>query len=188
MTIFERLLGITPPVHPQPYVAPAPVVQVGVNIRPMQYGRDIAEVYGIEQQCFSYQWSDEDWVRAVSHCKNGALVAQCNCGCDVVYGYMVYTQRPYCYEILNLAVKPRLQGHGIGRQLVDRVKLLRSQTDRVAVRANVRETNLDAQKFFAACGFRASPTILRGWFGDDESAYQFVYREAKRRDEECSGR
>jgi len=89
----------------------------------------------------------------------------------VVLGYMVYEILSDRYELLRLAVAAKHQGKGVGRQLVER--LTRKRTRRRFVSANVRESNLPAQKFLRSLGFLAV-RVLRGEFGS-EDGYRFEY-------------
>jgi ribosomal-protein-alanine N-acetyltransferase len=84
---------------------------------------------------------------------------------------MIYELHKSMLRILNFAVSPAVRRHGVGRQMVQRLIDKLSQQRRREIVLEVRETNVPAQLFFAASGFRAI-TVLRKHFEDtSEDAY-----------------
>lgn len=120
--------------------------------------RDLAEVLEIEWLCFRFPWGERDFIRSLRHTRTIGLVMEES---GAVVAYALYELGdPYDLErsppcITNLAVIPRLHDRGLGRRLVEDIsrRLLRNKRDRLEV--FVADFNLDAQHFFAACGFRA---------------------------------
>lgn len=118
-------------------------------LRSMIYS-DLREVLAIEELSFDNPWTEADFVESLRCRDVRAIVAMMGSAnaTTTVGGFVVAWQRRGRAEILNLAVRPSARLHGLGRRLVSAVAL--SRTDAV-----VRETNLPAQKFFRAVGFRA---------------------------------
>jgi len=83
------------------------------------------------------------------------------------------TRRAAHYSgLANLAVNPDFRRRGVGRRLLG---LLRNQA---IVWATVRESNLGAQLFLRAMGFKARHVIRDHYDEIDESGYRFCYRQS----------
>jgi ribosomal-protein-alanine N-acetyltransferase len=84
---------------------------------------------------------------------------------------MIYELHRTRLHVLNFAVLRSHRRLGIGTQMLRRLiaKLAPERRSRIVL--EVRETNLPAQLFFRAAGFRAV-TVLRDFYRDsDEDAY-----------------
>lgn len=87
-----------------------------------------------------------------------------------VVGYGLHVLHKKCIEIQTMAVHPKFQKQGIGRQYVDKIKSKLSPQRRSSVTAMLDERQLDAQCFMRQCGFKANQ-VLRGFFEDCEGEY-----------------
>jgi ribosomal-protein-alanine N-acetyltransferase len=90
---------------------------------------------------------------------------------DSVVAFMIYELHRTRLHVLNFAVLRSHRRLGIGTQMLRRLiaKLAPERRSRIVL--EVRETNLPAQLFFRAAGFRAV-TVLRDFYRDsDEDAY-----------------
>ena len=88
---------------------------------------------------------------------------------------MIYELHQSMLRILNFAVAPNRRRQGVGGQMVQRLVDKLSQQRRREIVLEVRETNLDAQLFFADCNFR-SLSVLRHHYDDTlEDAYYMRY-------------
>ena len=134
--------------------------------------RDMDEVLAIEQECFEWPWTEEEFLLTLRQRNCIALVAHSD---NVIWGYVVYELYSGKIRILNLAVEPRCQRSGVGRQLVQRLVDKLSLQRRRKLEAEVRETNLDAQLFFAAQGFRATGVLTEHYDDTIEDAYLMKY-------------
>ncbi len=95
---------------------------------------------------------------------------------DRVVGQMIYELHRTRLHLLNFAVLPAMQRRGVGRGLIDKLKRGLSPKRRTRIVTDVRESNLDAQLFFRAMGFRAVD-VLRDFYEDTtEDAFLFQYR------------
>ncbi len=146
--------------------------QLAVQIRWM-IRRDMPEVVWIEHRSHEFPWCEDDFVRCLRQRNCIGMVAEAG---DRIVGFLVYELLDDKLHILNMAVHPHFRRRGIGRQLVNRIISKLSHHRRSRITLGVRESNLAAQLFFRACGFRAVK-VLRAFFPDtDEDAYWFEYR------------
>lgn len=156
--------------------------QVGVHVRWM-IRRDMAEVLEIEKTVFEFPWSDEDFIRCLRQRTCIGMVAEHD---DLVVGFMVYELRPTYTHVLNFAVAKGWQRKGVGRQMIARLIAGLTATRRSFIRLEVRESNLAAQLFFRAQGFRAISVLEKFYDDTPEDAYLMQYR--LQRDRDCSGK
>lgn len=135
--------------------------------------RDMPEVLAIESDGFEFPWSEDDFVRCLRQRNCIGMVADCD---DRVAGFMIYELHKTRLHVLNFAVAADCRRRGIGRQMIAKLTGKLSQQRRSRLLLEVRETNLDAQLFFRACGFRAV-SVLRDYYQDTpEDAYVMQYR------------
>jgi ribosomal-protein-alanine N-acetyltransferase len=126
------------------------------------------EVLGIERSSFQQPWTEEEFLCCLRQRNCIGTVAELD---HRVVGFMIYELHKSMLRILNFAVSPTVRRHGVGRQMVQRLIDKLSQQRRREIVLEVRETNVPAQLFFAASGFRAI-TVLRKHFEDTaEDAY-----------------
>ena len=135
--------------------------------------RDFAEVLDIEKDGFEFPWSDEEFLRHLREKNCIGMVAEHD---ERVVGFMVYELHRTRLDLLSLAVKRETRWLGIGRAMVTKLQGKLSATRRTHLIADVRESNLNAQLFFKACGFDAVATYRNYYEDTDEDAYRFVYR------------
>ncbi len=149
--------------------------QVRVHIRWM-IRRDMAEVLYTEQSSFEFPWSEEDFIRCLRQRNCIGMVAECE---ERVVGFMIYELHKNRLHVLNFAVNPNWRRRGVAQQMIEKLINKLSHQRRNRILLEVRETNLDAQLFFKAAGFRAV-SVLRDFYDDTtEDAYlmQYRYRE-----------
>ncbi len=146
--------------------------QLSVQIRWM-IRRDMPEVAWIEHLSHEFPWCEEEFVRCLRQRNCIGMVAEYH---ERIVGFLVYELLNTRLHILNMAVHPDFRRRGIGRQLIEKIITKLSHHRRDKITLEVRETNLGAQLFFRACGFRAT-RVLRAYFPDtEEDAYWFEYR------------
>lgn len=159
--------------------AAAPTTSIRPHIRWM-IRRDLSEVLRIERQCFEFPWNEVDYLRCLGQRNCIGMVAEHD---DAVAGFMVYELHKTQLRLLNFAVAPECQRQGVGRRLVERLQEKLAVQRRRRIDLEVRETNLPAQFFFRALGFRATE-VLKGWYEDTpEDAYvmQFELQQGMER-------
>ena len=135
--------------------------------------RDMPEVLDIESASFEFPWTEEDFVRCLRQRNCIGMIAERD---DRVVGFMIYELHKTRLHILNFAVAARYRRCGVGGQMVTKLAGKLSSQRRTRVTLEVRETNLAAQLFFRAQGFRAV-NVLRNYYEDTpEDAYVMQYR------------
>lgn len=141
--------------------------------------RDMPEVCSIENVSNEYPWCEEDFLRCMRQRNCISMVAERSLVPNTyegVLGFMMYELHKYKLHILNFAVHADHRRCGIGIQMVEKLMNKLSPHRRSRITLELRETNLDAQFFFRAAGFRAT-SVAREWFPDSgEDAYLMEYR------------
>lgn len=135
--------------------------------------RDMPAVLAIENQCFEFNWTEDDFIRCLRQRNCIGMVAERD---DQVVGFMIYELHKNRLHILNFAVDQEVRRQGVGASMVNKLlgKLTHERRNRIML--EVRETNLEAQLFFKKVGFRAI-SVLRDFYDDTvEDAYLMQYR------------
>jgi ribosomal-protein-alanine N-acetyltransferase len=146
--------------------------EVRIHIRWM-IRRDMAEALAIEAESFEFPWSEEDFIRCLRQRNCIGMVAELD---DRVVGFMIYELHKNRLHVLNFAVAGAFRRQGIGAQMIAKLIGKLSQQRRSRILLEVRETNLSAQLFFRASGFKAV-SVLREFYDDTpEDAYVMQYR------------
>lgn len=150
--------------------------QTEVGTRPVirwMLKEDLPAVLRIEEESFEFPWTKADFLSCTHQPHCIAVVAEVR---NQVVGYMIYEMAPHHFHLLTLAVDPAWRRRGIGRALMERLIQKLSPHRRQRIVLEVRETNLAAQLFFRALGFRAC-RILHDFYSDTvEDAYVMVYQ------------
>ncbi|MCS7239531.1 MAG: ribosomal protein S18-alanine N-acetyltransferase [Thermoguttaceae bacterium] len=134
--------------------------------------RDLPEVLAIEKESFEFPWSEAEFADCLSRRNCVGMVAQHG---QRIVGYMIYELGKTRIHLLNLAVAPSYRRRGVGSQMIAKLisKLAPEQREKIFL--EVRESNLVAQLFFRANGFRAT-SVLRNFYEDSpEDAYLMEY-------------
>ena len=148
--------------------------QLRVHIRWM-IRRDMPEVLQAEQDSFEFAWTEEDFLRCLRQRNCIGMVAEQG---EKVVGFMIYELHKSKLHILNFAVSPMFRRLGVGGQMIAKLVSKLSSHRRTKITLEVRETNLPAQLFFRAQGFKAM-RVLRAYFEDSgEDAFLMQYRLA----------
>lgn len=145
--------------------------------------KDFPAALEIEDLCFEFAWSEDDFRRCLQQQNCIGMVAEIEQTVEqsipAIAGFMFYELAPKRLHLLNLAVLPAMQRRGVGRSMIDKLKSKLSHQRRTRIATEVRETNLDAQLFFRAMGFRAVD-VVRDFYSDTtEDAILFQYRLPK---------
>ncbi len=146
--------------------------EVRIHIRWM-IRRDMVEALAIEAESFEFPWSEEDFIRCLRQRNCIGMVAELD---DRVVGFMIYELHKNRLHVLNFAVAGRFRRQGVGSQMLTKLVGKLSQQRRSRILLEVRETNLAAQLFFRANGFKAV-SVLRDFYDDTpEDAYVMQFR------------
>lgn len=135
---------------------------------------DMHSVLHIEGLCFEFRWSEDDFIRNLRQRNCIGMVAVNHH--ERVMGFMVYELHKNRLHILNFAVDPVFNRRGIGSAMIEKLRAKLHPERRSRIMLEVRETNVAAQLFFKAQGFRAI-SVLRDFYDDtSEDAYLMQYR------------
>jgi ribosomal-protein-alanine N-acetyltransferase len=129
---------------------------------------DLCQVLSIEQACFEYPWMEAEFVRVLRQQACIGMVAEAD---EDVAGYLIYELRKTSIEVLNIAVKPERQRQGIGREMLTHLTRRLSHPGRKWITFQVGESNLPAQLFLRANGFRAARILRKSYQDSSEDAY-----------------
>ena len=144
-----------------------PQQQVRVHIRWM-IRRDMAEVLDIERGSFEFPWFEEDFIRCLRQRNCIGMVAEHG---ERVVGFMIYELHKTRLHILNFAVASDVRRRCIGKQMMEKLIGKLSSQRRTRISLEVRETNLAAQVFFRANGFKATSVLHEFYDDSPEDAY-----------------
>lgn len=135
--------------------------------------RDWPELLAIERDSFEFAWTEYDLASCMRQHNCIGMVAEHD---QQIVGFMVYELHKTTIHILNFAVSRAHRRRGIGHQMVTRLIDKLSQQRRNEIYLEVRETNLQAQLFFASQGFRALQILRNHYDSTTEDAYYMSYR------------
>lgn len=139
---------------------------------------DMPVVLEIEREASEFPWFEEEFIKRLRQLNCIAIVAEVG---DGVVGFVVYELFKLQMDILNFAVASDMRRRGVGQALANKLIGKLSQYRLTRITLNIRETNLSAQHFFQACGFRAIE-VLHDYYDDsDEDAYLFEYKHLWKR-------
>jgi len=151
------------------------------NIRWM-IRRDMPEVLGIEQANFEFPWQDEDFIKCLRQRNciglvlDDAPLPRRDGNYGRILGFVIYELHKNRLHILNFAVHAAMHRRGVGRALVQKMIGKLSPLRRNRLMLEIRDSNLDAQCFFRAMGFKAV-SVLRDFYEDtSDDGYLFQYQ------------
>lgn len=138
--------------------------------------RDMTAVLEIEKDSFDFPWPEEDFIKTLRQRNCIGMVAEVG---EVVAGFMIYEIHKNRINVLNFAVHKDYRRKKVGTAMVERLidKLSFQRRNRLLL--EVRDSNLPAQLFFRAAGFRCV-SVLRGYYeecSDDAYVFQYRYKE-----------
>lgn len=138
--------------------------------------KDLPTVLDIEDRCFEFPWKEDDFIRALRQSNVIGMVAERG---DQVLGFMLYELHKHRLHLLSMAVDPDYSRQGIGTAMVEKLVSKLSYQRRNRIVLEVRETNLPAQLFFKAMGFKAV-MVLHKFYEDtdvdcDDDAYMMQF-------------
>lgn len=135
--------------------------------------RDMVKVLKIENESFESSWTEKDFLSCLRQRNCIGMVAAHE---QEIVGFMVYELHKSKLVILNFAVSDETRRRHVGAQMVHNLIDKLSRLRRNEIILEVKESNLDAQLFLKAHGFRAV-RILRNHYDDStEDAYVMRYR------------
>jgi ribosomal-protein-alanine N-acetyltransferase len=130
--------------------------------------KDLQRVLEIENLCFEFPWSDNDFMVCLRERNHIGLVIEHQ---DSVVGFIIYELQKHKLNILTIAIHPDYQNYDFGSTLVEYLIQKLSADKRTCITTSVRETNLIAQLFFKKIGFKWIKTIHKPYEDTEEDSY-----------------
>jgi len=158
---------------PEPEGGAPPQPRLRLHVRWL-IRRDLPEVLAIEQASAAAPWNEEEFLRVLRQRQCSSMVVEHG---DDIVGFALYRLHKTHIDVLNFAVHPRFRRHGVGRQLVDKLKGKLRGVVRTRLELQVRERNIDALKFFRAQGFLAIDMLREAYAdsGEDAIVMEFTH-------------
>ena len=149
--------------------------EIHVQVRWM-VRRDFAPVLAIEETCFEFPWTEQEFRQCLQQPNCLGMVAEHE---GRIVGFVIYETPKNRIFVTNIAVDPEFQRHGIARQMVQKLvsKMIYQQRHKIAI--GIRETNLPALLCFRSLGFRASTMLKNFYENQSEDTYILQYRLGK---------
>ena len=131
--------------------------------------KDLDDILAIEQASFSNPWTRQMYVRELQNPDVSFLYVLRMPG-DGIGAFCSFWLVLDEVHVNNLAVRPDLQGKGLGTMLLTHV--LRAGADRGAERATleVRRSNAPARRLYERLGFEVAATRLNYYVSPSEDA------------------
>ena len=135
--------------------------------------KDFVQVLAIEQECFEFPWTAEEFLLCLQQPNCLGMVAEHE---GRIVGFVIYETPKNRICITNIATDPKFQRHGIARQMIQKLVAKMIYQRRRKIGIEIRETNLPALVCFRALGFRTA--VIRKNFYEEQSedAYVLQYR------------
>lgn len=152
--------------------------QVRLHMRWM-IRNDLPAVLEIEQHQGEHGWTEETFRERLRTRNCLGMVAEYQ---DRIVGFVVYELHETCLHLLNIAVLPTHRRIGVGGQMVQKLISKLSSHRRSKIIHLTRESDLPAQLFFRAQGFRATTVVRRGYEDTWEDAYlmsRYLHEDAQ---------
>jgi len=146
-----------------------------LDIRPLAYA-DLPQVIAIERRAFPTPWSLAMFVLELSK-PSGICLAALEEG--EMVGYLVCSRYDTVWHLMNVAVEPHRQRHGIASALLER---LFEQADRPSEQytLEVRTSNDAAIRLYERFGFRAAGR-RRAYYHDNREDALIMWRTVEER-------
>ncbi len=111
---------------------------------------DIDEVVHIEQQAYPFPWTRGNFVDSLSTHYDAWVLRDAN---QLLAGYFLLMHAVDEVHLLNITVRPDLQGRGVGRLLLDKVRQQATEAGMTSVLLEVRPSNQHALMVYGHLGF-----------------------------------
>jgi len=122
--------------------------------------QDLAEVFEIEEAANQFPWSLKNFQDSLK-AKHHAWVF---CGVqDEIEAYVIAQSVADELHILNLCVKPEIQGQGLGRKILNHVVDYAETNSATVILLEVRSSNHRAQQLYLQSGFNEM-SVREGYY------------------------
>ena len=134
--------------------------------------QDLPEVIALAKQTPEPIWTEQDLRSRLGQSNVIGIIAERN---DSIVAFAVYEVHPTRLHITNLIVSDKARREGIGKTIIDKLKNKLEPYRKNRITLKVSESNLTAQQFLRAMGFRAVQIIRKPHDDRDEDVYCMRY-------------
>ncbi len=120
-----------------------------LTFAPMR-ANDVDEVSRVEDDAYPFPWTRGNFLDSLASGYVARIAREAD---GRLAGYFLLMPAVDDMHLLNITVRPDLQGRGIGRQLLDKVCTLTREAGIAAVLLEVRPSNLNALSVYRHIGF-----------------------------------
>ncbi len=130
---------------------------------------DIEEIHSIEEECFPTPWSKDSFHAELSHSYSHLWIAKSS-KTDSIVGFICFWVLWDEMHILNVAVRKKFQGKGIGSLLLKKAIQYAIKKGLEWIGLEVRETNIKAIRLYEKFGFQKQGRRPRYYYDTGEDA------------------
>ncbi|MBN2716144.1 MAG: ribosomal protein S18-alanine N-acetyltransferase [Deltaproteobacteria bacterium] len=124
---------------------------------------NLDDIADIEQRCFSAPWDRSALAHELSALSwSRTFLAVAN---RTTAGFVCFWTVADEYQVLKVAVHPQFQKQGIGRLLIEHLKMTAEEEDISVISLELRHRNSAARNLYQSCGFSVVGT-RRGYYTD----------------------
>jgi len=134
-----------------------------MNVRIMQ-AKDVANVLGIEQSANQFPWDKKSFEDSL---KTGHQAWVFYEKADDIVGFVIVQRILDEAHLLNICVKPAMQGQGLGKTIVQHVIDYANSISAVIILLEVRRSNERAQQLYLQAGFNEM-SVRKGYYPSKE--------------------
>ncbi|HVN72792.1 MAG TPA: ribosomal protein S18-alanine N-acetyltransferase [Desulfomonilia bacterium] len=127
----------------------------------------LAEILEIENISFPSPWDEETFLSTFEDKRCISALAREN---GVVVGYCLALGLASMVHILNLAVHPHFQRHGVARRLIKKILMDASAQEKIYAVLEVRKSNVPARSLYTSLGFSHVSTWRKYYTDTNEDA------------------
>lgn len=136
--------------------------------------RDMPAILQAEQSASEPPWAEDDFMTCLRQRNCIGMVATAPTDEEPVVAHMLYELHQRRLHLIRLLVASDVRRSGVGTALLDKLKGKLSERRRL-ITTEVRESNLAAQLFLRANGFKAQ-RVVRDYYENGESTYLMEWR------------
>jgi ribosomal-protein-alanine N-acetyltransferase len=146
---------------------------VAIEIRRLDLS-DLDQIERIEQRAYRTPWSRSMFASEVAKATSICIGAFEG---DRLVGYVINSRYVDAWHVMNVAVDPDHQRHGIATQLLEHLFEITAGDDRRGYTLEVRVSNTDAIRLYERLGFD-SRGVRKGYYTDNREDALIMWRDS----------
>jgi [ribosomal protein S18]-alanine N-acetyltransferase len=145
---------------------------IAIDIRPLGL-TDLSSIESIEKRAYRTPWSRSMFASELAKASSICLGAYEG---GTLVGYVVNSRYVDAWHVMNVAVDPDVQRHGIATRLLERLFELTRDDQRRGYTLEVRVSNADAIALYESLGF-VRQGIRRAYYTDNREDALIMWRD-----------